>query len=112
MGSGRGRVNPVAGQVKLQRGGRIEVVAVQEAYDPTLCAPVFKVYLGEEPITRQFFDAKPEEFVYLPVRHQLAVNKERPMKEIRVDVVGNLLRPEYLKDALQSLARDEINPRD
>ncbi len=62
-----------AGQVTLQRGGRTEVVAVQEEHDPTQCAPVLKRYLKEEPITRHFFDAKPgsplEEFVAEAHRH-------------------------------------------
>jgi deazaflavin-dependent oxidoreductase (nitroreductase family) len=47
-----------AGQVTLRRGGRTEVVAVQEEHDPARCAPVLKLYLKEEPITRRFFDAK------------------------------------------------------
>lgn len=63
----------VAGQVTLQRGGRKKVVAVQEELDPTLCAPVLKVYLDNEPINRRFFDAKPgsplEEFADEAHRH-------------------------------------------
>ena len=63
----------VAGQVTLRRGGRTEVVTVQEEYDPTLCAPVLKRYSNEEPITRKFFDAKPsspvEEFAAEASRH-------------------------------------------
>ena len=49
----------VAGQVTLSKGGHSEVVTVQEEHDPGRCAPVLKVYLSEEPITRRFFDAKP-----------------------------------------------------
>jgi deazaflavin-dependent oxidoreductase (nitroreductase family) len=48
-----------AGKVTLSRGGRSEVVAVQEEHDPSKSAPVLKLYLNEEPITRTFFDAKP-----------------------------------------------------
>ncbi len=63
----------VAGQVTLKRGGRTEVVTVQEEHDPTLCAPVLKRYMNEEPITRNFFDAKPnspvEEFAAEASRH-------------------------------------------
>ena len=63
----------VAGQVTLQRGGRTEVVAIQEERDPTLCSPVLKVYLDNEPINRRFFDAKPgsplEEFADEAQRH-------------------------------------------
>ena len=49
----------VAGQVTLSRGGRSEVVNVEEEHDPTRCASVLKIYLDREPITRRFFDVKP-----------------------------------------------------
>ena len=48
-----------AGRVALSRGGRTEVVALQEEHDPTRCAQVLKFYFDEEPITRHFFDATP-----------------------------------------------------
>ena len=48
-----------AGQVTLRRGSRTEFVAIQEEQEPTQCAPVLKLYLNEQPITRPFFDAGP-----------------------------------------------------
>ena len=48
----------VAGQVTLSRGGYSEEVTVEEEHDLTRCAPVLKLYLDQEPITRRFFDAK------------------------------------------------------
>ncbi len=48
-----------AGQVTLRRGRRIEVLAIEEEQDPTQCAPVLKLYVNEEPITRPYFDATP-----------------------------------------------------
>lgn len=47
-----------AGRVTLSRGGQTEVVAAREERNPTRCAPVPKLYLNEEPITRRFLDAK------------------------------------------------------
>ena len=49
----------VAGQVTLSRGGHSEVLTTEEEHDPTRCAPVLKLYVDQEPITRRFFDAKP-----------------------------------------------------
>ena len=43
----------------MSRGGRAEVVAVQEEHDPTLSAPILKLYVDQERITRRYFDAKP-----------------------------------------------------
>ena len=34
------------------------------------------------------------------------------MLELHTDVVGSLLRPEYLKDAYQGLVRSDLNPGD
>ena len=48
-----------ARQVTLSRCGYSEVATVEEEHEPARCAPVLKLYLNEEPITRQFFDAKP-----------------------------------------------------
>ena len=47
-----------AGQVTLSRRGRFQVVTIEEELDPAQSAPVLKVYLNEEPITRRFFHAK------------------------------------------------------
>lgn len=62
-----------AGQVTLRRGGRVEVVAVDEEKGPMQCAPVLKLYVNEEPITRPYFDATPssplEDFASEAHRH-------------------------------------------
>ena len=48
-----------AGEVTLRRCRRVEVVSVEEELDPTQCAPVLKLYINEQPITRPYFDATP-----------------------------------------------------
>ena len=48
----------VAGRVTLSRGRHSEEVIVEEEHDQTRCAPVLKLYIDQEPITRRFFDAK------------------------------------------------------
>jgi deazaflavin-dependent oxidoreductase (nitroreductase family) len=48
-----------AGQVTLDRGRRTETVAIAEC-GPEEAAPVLKRYVTEIPITRPFFDAKPD----------------------------------------------------
>jgi deazaflavin-dependent oxidoreductase (nitroreductase family) len=48
-----------AGQVTLSRGRRSETVAIVEL-GPAEAAPVLKQYVTEIPITRPFFDAKPD----------------------------------------------------
>jgi deazaflavin-dependent oxidoreductase (nitroreductase family) len=62
----------VAGQVMLSRGRRSETVAMVEL-EPPEAAPVLKQYITEVPITRSFFDARPdaplERFVAEAPRH-------------------------------------------
>ena len=48
-----------AGQVTLSRGHRSETVAIVELGSEE-SAPVLKQYVTEVPITRPFFDAKPD----------------------------------------------------
>jgi deazaflavin-dependent oxidoreductase (nitroreductase family) len=48
-----------AGQVTLSRGRHTETVAIVEL-GPEQAAPVLKQYVTEIPITRPFFDAKPD----------------------------------------------------
>jgi deazaflavin-dependent oxidoreductase (nitroreductase family) len=48
-----------AGQVTLSRGRRSEAVAIVEL-GPAEAAPILKQYITEVPITRPFFDAKPD----------------------------------------------------
>ena len=48
-----------AGKATLARGGRTETVAVREI-KPEEAAPVLKWYVTRVPITRPYFDAKPE----------------------------------------------------
>jgi deazaflavin-dependent oxidoreductase (nitroreductase family) len=61
-----------AGQVTLSRGRRSETVAIVELA-PAAAAPVLKQYVTEVPITRPFFDARPdsplEAFVAEAPRH-------------------------------------------
>jgi hypothetical protein len=48
-----------AGQVTLSRGRRSEAVAIVELR-PAEAAPILKQYITDVPITRPFFDAKPD----------------------------------------------------
>jgi len=48
-----------AGRATLARGGRAESVAVREI-KPEEAAPVLKLYVTRVPITRPYFDVKPE----------------------------------------------------
>jgi deazaflavin-dependent oxidoreductase (nitroreductase family) len=48
-----------AGRITLSRAGRSEVLAVREL-DPTEAAPVLQRYVTRVPITRPYFDAKPD----------------------------------------------------
>ena len=48
-----------AGKATLSRGGRTEAVAVREI-KPEEAAPVLKLYVTRVPITRPYFDARPE----------------------------------------------------
>lgn len=48
-----------AGRATLARGGRTESVAVREI-KPEEAAPVLKLYVTRVPITRPYFDVKPE----------------------------------------------------
>jgi deazaflavin-dependent oxidoreductase (nitroreductase family) len=48
-----------AGQVTLSRGRRLETVGIVEL-GPAEAAPVLKQYVTEVPITRPFFDARPD----------------------------------------------------
>jgi hypothetical protein len=48
-----------AGQVTLSRGRRSETVAMVEL-EPAEAAPVLKQYVTEVPITRPFFEARPD----------------------------------------------------
>jgi deazaflavin-dependent oxidoreductase (nitroreductase family) len=61
-----------AGQVTLSRGSHTETVAIVEL-GPEEAAPVLKQYVTEVPITRPFFDARPdaplEAFVAEAPRH-------------------------------------------
>ncbi len=61
-----------AGQVTLTRGSRSETVGIQEL-GPEESAPILKKYLREVPITRSYFDARPdapvEAFVPEAARH-------------------------------------------
>ena len=54
-----GRNARAAGQVTLSRGRHTETVAIAEL-GPEEAAPVLKQYVTEVPITRPFFDAKPD----------------------------------------------------
>jgi hypothetical protein len=47
------------GQATLSRGGRTETIAVLEI-QPKEAAPVLKWYVTRVPITRPYFDVKPE----------------------------------------------------
>lgn len=47
----------IARQITLSRGGFAEVVAIEEEHDPTVSAPILKLYFDKEPITRRYFDA-------------------------------------------------------
>jgi deazaflavin-dependent oxidoreductase (nitroreductase family) len=47
-----------AGRVKLTRGGRSEMVVVQEL-GPVESAPILKQYLTEVPIVQPYFDVQP-----------------------------------------------------
>ena len=49
-----------AGVVTLARGRRTEAVRVEEESDPVKCAEVLKRYIRQEPITRKFFNVKPD----------------------------------------------------
>jgi hypothetical protein len=61
-----------AGQVTLSRGRHTETVAIADL-GPEEAAPVLKQYVTDLPITRPFFDAKPdapiEAFVAEAQRH-------------------------------------------
>jgi deazaflavin-dependent oxidoreductase (nitroreductase family) len=61
-----------AGQVTLSHGRRSETVAIVEL-GPAEAAPILKQYVTEVPITRPFFDARPdsppEAFVAEAPRH-------------------------------------------
>jgi len=48
-----------AGEVTLSRGGRSETAAVFEV-EPEEAAPILKQYVTQVPITRPFFDARPQ----------------------------------------------------
>jgi deazaflavin-dependent oxidoreductase (nitroreductase family) len=48
-----------AGRITLSRAGRSEMLAVREL-DPTEAAPVLQRYVTRVPITRPYFDAKPD----------------------------------------------------
>jgi deazaflavin-dependent oxidoreductase (nitroreductase family) len=48
-----------AGQVTLSRGRHTETVGIVEL-GPQACAPVLKRYVTDVPITRPFFDARPQ----------------------------------------------------
>lgn len=48
-----------AGKATLSRGGRTETVAVREI-KPEEAAPVLKMYVTRVPITRPYFDVRPE----------------------------------------------------
>ena len=48
-----------AGKATLSRGGRTEAVAVREI-KPEEAAPVLKTYVTRVPITRPYFDVRPE----------------------------------------------------
>jgi deazaflavin-dependent oxidoreductase (nitroreductase family) len=48
-----------AGEVRLSRGRRVEVLRIAEA-SPDVAAPVLRRYAKEVPITRPFFDASPD----------------------------------------------------
>ena len=47
-----------AGEVTLSRGGRSEVLAVQET-SPSESVPVLRKYMREVQVTRRYFDAQP-----------------------------------------------------
>jgi len=48
-----------AGKATLARGGRREEIAIREV-NPEEAAPVLKLYVTRVPITRPYFDVKPE----------------------------------------------------
>jgi deazaflavin-dependent oxidoreductase (nitroreductase family) len=48
-----------AGRVTLSRGRRVETVAIAEAA-PEDAAPILRRYVTEVPITRPYFDARPD----------------------------------------------------
>ena len=48
-----------AGEATLSRGGRTEAIAIREV-NAEEAAPVLKLYVTRVPITRPYFDAKPE----------------------------------------------------
>jgi deazaflavin-dependent oxidoreductase (nitroreductase family) len=48
-----------AGQIILSRGGRSETLSIREL-DATDAAPVLQRYVTRVPITRPYFDAKPD----------------------------------------------------
>jgi hypothetical protein len=49
-----------AGEVTLSRGGRSEVLAVQEA-SSSESVPVLRKYMREVQVTRRYFDAHPDD---------------------------------------------------
>ena len=48
-----------AGKATLSRGGRTEAIVIREV-NAEEAAPVLKLYVARVPITRPYFDAKPE----------------------------------------------------
>jgi hypothetical protein len=59
-----------AGQVTLSRGGRTELLAVQDA-TPGESVPVLRKYMREVRVTRRYFDALPDD-------HDDVIAAERP----------------------------------
>jgi deazaflavin-dependent oxidoreductase (nitroreductase family) len=49
-----------AGEVTLSRGGRAEVLAVQDV-SPSESVPVLREYMREVQVTRRYFDAHPDD---------------------------------------------------
>ena len=49
-----------AGEVTLSRGGRSEMLAVQDA-SPSESVPVLRKYMREVRVTRRYFDARPDD---------------------------------------------------
>ncbi len=67
-----------AGRVRLTRGNSSETLSISQV-SPEESAPVLKAYLAPEPITRPYFDAKPdsplEAFIAEAPRHPVFLLK-------------------------------------
>ena len=71
------RNSRAAGQVTLSRGSRSETVSIREL-GPTEAAPVLQRYITRVPITRPYFDARPDS----PLAAFIAESPRHPVFEL------------------------------